>query len=409
MARKVKSSLASRSARLALPIRRKPHVFTALGRGIGLGYRRSQSCSAWVVRAANGHGYWTANLPGVPDDHEDADGVNVLDFFQACERARELARGKGGDTAKPASFGAAIDRYEADLKSRGGSPVNATRLRGHLSQTLLDTPVALLTAAALRDWRDHLFASGLKPASVRRTLASAKAALNLAAKLDPRITNDKAWKVGLSGIAQSHATVSRIVDDATVRALVAGAYALDPQFGLFVDVLASVGCRTSQAARLLVADLQDGSAPRLMLPSSRKGGKGRTSIRRPVPITLALARKLERAASGRPSDAPLLTRPDGSAWNPNSMELVRLFAQVAERLGIEQTAYCLRHSSIVRSLIAGTPTRVVAALHDTSTVQLERVYSAFIADHADTVARRGLIDTSTPTSDVNVVTLPARQ
>jgi hypothetical protein len=70
---------------------------------------------------------------------------------------------------------------------------------------------------------------------------------------------------------------------------------------------------------------------------------------------------------------------------------------------------CLRHSSIVRSLIAGTPTRVVAALHDTSTVQLERVYSAFIADHADTVARRGLIDTSTPTSDVNVVTLPARQ
>ena len=37
------------------------------------------------------------------------------------------------------------------------------------------------------------------------------------------------------------------------------------------------------------------------------------------------------------------------------------------RLGIEQTAYCLRHSSIVRSLIAGTPTRVVAALHDTST------------------------------------------
>ena len=68
---------------------------------------------------------------------------------------------------------------------------------------------------------------------------------------------------------------------------------------------------------------------------------------------------------------------------------------------------CLRHSSIVRSLIAGTPTRVVAALHDTSTVQLERVYSAFIADHADTVARRGLIDTSTPTPAVNVVTLPA--
>jgi integrase len=195
----------------------------------------------------------------------------------------------------------------------------------------------------------------------------------------------------------------------TVRAIVAGAYELDSQFGLFIDVLASVGCRTSQAARLLVSDLQDGSAPRLMLPSSKKGGKGRTSVRRPVPITITLARKLEQAATGRSKDAPLLKRPDGSAWNSNSMELVRLFAQVAERLKIAQTAYCLRHSSIVRALLAGTPTRVVAALHDTSTRQLESVYSFFISDHADAVARRGLIDTSAPAPDESAIPIAGRR
>jgi integrase len=407
MARKVKSPLASRGTRLAFPVRRKPHAFTALGRGIAIGYRRSQTCSAWVVRVANGHGYWTTNLNGVPDDHADADGSAVLDYFQACEQARTIARSKGAnagtDTSKPASFAAALDAYEKDLAARDGSTVNATRVRGHLPRSLLDKPVVLLTAAELRAWRDDLLAKGLKPASVRRTMSAAKASLNLAASLDARIIDRSAWNVGLSGIKQSHATVSRVVDDATVRAIVNGAYDLDPAFGLFVDVLASTGTRTSQAARLLVGDLQDGTSPRLMLPSSRKGGKGRASVRRPVPITAALARKLEQAAGGRDRAAPLLTRHDGSAWNPNSMELCKLFAQVPAKLGIEQTAYCLRHSSIVRSLLAGTPTRVAAVMHDTSTRQLESVYSFFISDHADAVARRGLLDTSTPTPDESVI------
>ena len=399
MARKIKSPLDNRSARLALPIRRKPHAWTTVAPGVGLGYRRNQSINTWVVRVANGRGqYWTANLAGIPDDFEAADGDAVLDYFQACERARAMGRGKSDGASRPASWAAALDAYENDLRARDGSALNASRVRGHLTPTLLNKPVALLTAAELRRWRDDLLGQGLKPATVRRTLAAAKASLNLVANLDPRVTDRSPWNTGLSGIASTHATVSRVVDDTTVIALVAGAYDLDPAFGLFIDVLASTGARTSQAAHLLVADLQDGAAPRLMLPSSRKGGKGRKSIRRPVPITLALARKLERAAAGRPPGEPLLTRVDGSAWNPNGMELWRLFAQVAKRLGIEQTAYCLRHSSIVRSLLAGTPTRVVAANHDTSTSQLERVYSHFIGDHSDAITRRGLLHT-TPDDD----------
>jgi hypothetical protein len=89
------------------------------------------------------------------------------------------------------------------------------------------------------------------------------------------------------------------------------------------------------------------------------------------------------------------------------MELTRLFAQVAKRAGIDQTAYCLRHSSIVRALLAGTPTRVVAANHDTSTIQIERVYSHFISDHADAVSRRGLLDTE-QLAHANVIPLGRR-
>ena len=56
------------------------------------------------------------------------------------------------------------------------------------------------------------------------------------------------------------------------------------------------------------------------------------------------------------------------------------------------TLYSLRHSSIARSLLAGTPIAVVAKLHDTSVRQIEAHYGKYILDHSDTIARRGLID-----------------
>jgi hypothetical protein len=56
-------------------------------------------------------------------------------------------------------------------------------------------------------------------------------------------------------------------------------------------------------------------------------------------------------------------------------------------------------------LIAGTPTRVVAANCDTSVVMLERTYSKFISDHSDAVARRGILDMAMPPRAENVVPL----
>jgi hypothetical protein len=61
--------------------------------------------------------------------------------------------------------------------------------------------------------------------------------------------------------------------------------------------------------------------------------------------------------------------------------------------------YALRHSAIVRQLLAGAPIRVVATAHDASVVQIEHTYSRFITDHSDTLLRRGLLDLSAPRGD----------
>ena len=57
------------------------------------------------------------------------------------------------------------------------------------------------------------------------------------------------------------------------------------------------------------------------------------------------------------------------------------------------TPYALRHSSIVRMLLAGTPVRVVAAHHDTGVAMIEQHYSKYIiGDPSDALTRKTLLD-----------------
>ena len=58
------------------------------------------------------------------------------------------------------------------------------------------------------------------------------------------------------------------------------------------------------------------------------------------------------------------------------------------------TIYALRHSAIVRALLANVPIRVVASTHDSSVLMIEKTYSRFITDHSDALSRRALLETA---------------
>jgi integrase len=406
MARRPRSStLETRTARLKLPVQRKPHAFTTIAPGIALAYRRCQGAGRWIVRVADGKGgNWQKGF-AIADDFEDANGASVLTFWQAQDKAKALARGTA-DTGRPITVAEALDDYALDLQVRGGLAGNVSRVRHHLPAALASKPVALLTSRELQHWRDAL---ALKSATVNRTTRQLKAALNLAARHDARITNINAWKVGLASLRDTHAARNTILTDAQVLALIAAAYAEDPAFGLLTEIAATTGARISQLVRLEVADLQaDRADPRLMMPGSRKGHAGKRIARKPVPLPPGLALKLRQAAAGRDPSAPLLLRADGAPWSATSSDQRRPFAQAVARVGLAAgtTFYSLRHSNIVRQILAGTPLRVIADAHDTSTAQIERSYSAHISGHTDAVLRRGLLDVpSSPAG--NVVTLSA--
>src|SRR5262249_25433204 len=83
-------------------------------------------------------------------------------------------------------------------------------------------------------------------------------------------------------------------------------------------------------------------------------------------------------------------------------------AMAAAGLSPQTVPYALRHSSIVRALLRGLATRLVADAHDTSVAMLERTYAKYIADHSDTALRAAQID-MTPTATDKVVSLPSRR
>jgi integrase len=329
----------------------------------------------------------------------------VLSFWEAQDMARKLARREPGDDAaddRPLTTDEALTLYEKDLISRGGSPYNAKHARLHLPASILSKPCALLGATELTKWRDGLLAKGLAPSTVNRCKTGLRAALELAGKHDPRIANQRAWKVGLAALPDAHVARNVILDDTTVRRIIAAAYDHARPLGLMTEVAAVTGARLSQMARLEVADLQaDRAEPRLLMPCS---AKGRVRIkrfeRRPLPITPALAAVLKQEAKGRAADAPLLLRSNGERWGYGRSRHHRNdFRAVVEAAGLDPdkvTLSAMRHSSIVRQLLANVPIRIVATLHDTSVKMIERTYSRFIAEHTDALARHALLDTAPP-------------
>ncbi|HEY1860589.1 MAG TPA: hypothetical protein VGG61_09565 [Gemmataceae bacterium] len=277
---------------MRLAVRGKPY-WVRIARGIKLGYRRGPG--TWSVRVADGHGKdWIRKFADA-DDHDEADANRVMSFWQAQDAAKALARGKDGTgDDRPITVEEALTAYEKELIANEADPYNANRVRRHLSSTLLTKPVALLKATELRKWRDGLIAKKLVPATVNRTKIGLHAALELAAKSDPRISNRQAWQVGLASLPDAVNARRMILPDANVRSLVAAAFGVDRGLGLLIETVAVTGARLSQLARLTVGDLQaDRPDPRLMMPSSRKGGRHKRKVSHvPVPIPATLAAKL---------------------------------------------------------------------------------------------------------------------
>jgi integrase len=392
-------TLKDKTARIKLAPRQKGKAyFATIEKGIQLGYRPCAGDGTWVLRYRKGGEDWQRDL-GTAADHVQADGSMRLDFAQAHARAMlQAAAGKDAapaGLAAPATVADAVGAYRADLQARGKSDRNADTAARHLDATLLAKPVALLTHKDMADFRKKLLV-GRSAATVNRVTTCLKAALSHSQKADrERITNAWTWTDGLEPIAGAAKARNQVLAAEDIRRAVAAAYEDSTEFGLLVELAAVTGARYSQLAAIRVCDLLV-ERSLVMVPSSNKGRGKKQRPAKPRAISRTLALKLQQAAADRAPEAPLLTKPRGSKWLEGDQG--ERFARLVEKLdlrdrnGVPATMYALRHSSITSRLLAGVPPRVVADMHDTSLVMIERTYSAQISDHADALLRQGQIE-----------------
>ena len=176
MARKIRdSALQTRTGRLALPVRRKPH-FVRIGLGISLGYRRNNVGGTWVLRVANGKGGAATKAIGSADDYDDANGHDVLTFWDAQERAKTIARaGTGSDSRLPLTIRVAAEIYLDALQARNANSARDARgrLKKHFLPALGDVLITDLTKTRLDRWLAGLVSRSDDAETVRRSKDSA--------------------------------------------------------------------------------------------------------------------------------------------------------------------------------------------------------------------------------------------
>jgi len=386
MARRVKDArLDTKAARAKLELRQEPH-WRLITEGRHLGYYKGARVGTWIARfrPPTGGAYHKHQL-GKADDTEDADGVTVLDFTQAQEKARAWFAGQIGPvvaSAGPITVASAAARYVGYMlatKSRKQAKDTLRRLRRHLPASLRRRPVAAVTKTELESWLWGLArrddgdreAERKSKDTANRVLTMLKAALNRAFNDDANgIPTDKAWR-----------TVKPFKDVGRSRVLTLDA----------AQRQRLINTTTGAIRNLVIATLLTGSRP---APGELAQARvrdfhadiGVVSIRgktgeRSVPLTNEGLRFFRSLTAGRHPDALLLPKDDGSPWGYNHQ--LRPMRAAAKRANLPKGAsmYTLRHTFATEHLMRGTDLKSLADIMGTSIAMLQKHYGHILASH----------------------------
>ena len=413
--------LQTRNARRDLGARKAPH-WASIGSGRKIGYRRPAGGGAgsWIARhrQEGPGGKWREKALGTADDFQDADGVTVLSFLQAQEKARawfleahEEATGEKVHRG-PVTVAQAMEAYLAHLDREGKRTAKGARQRADLRilPALGSLAVEKLTRLRLEKWRDELASSPplprgrvklrpepkrprkVKPekpapkppktaeekrrrkATANRILSVLKAALTYAKARGLVRCPDDAWRSVKPFRAVEEARQNYLTPEEQQRLLNA---IKEPDFKRLVAGALATGCRYGELARMTVGDFDPTSGT--VLIRETKAGKPRR-----IQLVGWGRAFFEGLTAGRKRTATLFQRDqaarrdpvgDPLAWGPSEqVRRMQVACDAAElpRMGFHQ----LRHSYASALVAAGMPLAYVAKLTGhADTRMLERHYA----------------------------------
>lgn len=384
MARTVRSAnLETRTARLKLA--RGRFHWAAVSEGLALGYRRAiAGHGSWTVRALDRDaGKYVTDRIGRADDYEDADGREILTYFQAAERARTLAaaaRGMGEPARGPCTVQtcaqAYLEWFRVHRKSYAGTK---TVIDAHILPRLGRRIVAELSTRELSKWHEALAASPARvrgpreasapahrkqdladPAVARRRRATANRILSVLRAIlnhawrDGRAPSDAAWR-RVKPFHNASEPLVRYLEPEEARRLV---NACAPDLRSLVRAGLLTGCRYGELVAFQVGDYRPPfSAEDAGAVYVRESKSGRP---RSVPLSREGAAFFDELAAGRAAGETLLLR-DRRPWGKNHQVRELSLACGRAKIAPAVSFHVLRHTYGSWLAQRGVPLQVIAA------------------------------------------------
>lgn len=411
MARTIRNQkIDSRSARAKLPPK-KSGYWATVAPGCSLGYRKGATGGAWLAKYVRDSLRKETTI-GPADDAMDANGVTAIDYADAQARARAwfetIAKQASAteEPEEPLTVDRALDDYLADYTRRGGKSLKDTSARAaaFIRPELGARLISSLTAKQLRDWHAGLAAAGarlrsakgetehktwtLDPtdpealrrrrATANRTLTILKAALNHAFR-EGKASSDLAWR-RVQPFREADSAKIRYLSESEITRL---ANATNPDFRPMVAAALLTGCRYGELAALQVCDF-DRKAETLLIRTS-KSGKARRVFLDDDGVTF-----LEQHTAGKPGDALIFARPDGSRWGKSHQHRPLREACKAGKINPAVSFHILRHTYASLRVMRGVPLQVLAGnLGHADTRMTEKHYAHLADSYARDMLRNG--------------------
>jgi integrase len=403
MPRKVKSrELDSRDARSRLKPRGMPY-YKSLDQKLHLGYRRIKSKSGtWWARHYLGGRQYDVEPIGTADDQSPADGIEILDFWQAQDKARArmgVRVSNGAGKIGPLTVKDAIEDYLQFLETnRKPSTARDSRYRAaaFILPGLGEMEVAELTTERLERWlagiaktaprvrtrpgdkqQHREIADGddhrQRKASANRLFTILKAALNRSWRRG-KVASDAAWR---------RVEPFENVDAARIRYLTVEeanrlVNACDEKFRPLVQAALQTGARYGELARLQVHDFNR-DAGTVAIRQSKSG--------RPRHIVLTDEGRafFEQLTVGRAGNEPMLGK-----WGDSHQRRPMLEAVKRAKIKPAISFHGLRHTWASLAVRNGVPLMIVARnLGHTDTRMAEKHYAHLAPDYIKEAIREG--------------------
>lgn len=347
--------LLTRNTRLKLAP--KHRFFARIERGLHLCYRRpdDRSSGTWSARTGLPGNRYEYQRLGTADDFIDADGVSVLSYDQAQQKARESVVREGAQiVGKPYTVGEALDDYLKYLEAEGRD-IHKTRVKieGHIRKRFGHRLANELTTSEIKRWHYSLVpadkegeAQRKSKATANRLLGTLKAALNLAFT-EKRVQSDAEWRRvrPFKNVTPQH---EDFPTPAEVRKFIAGC---DDDFSQVCLATAYTAARFGDLVAMKVRDF-DPKTKSVFVQGHKTGNP------RNAPLTDEAAKFFRKITKGRAAGAPMFIRADGQPWK--SAQQQKQLLKASERSGVTMTLTRLRHFYGSSLVTAGMSLQAVA-------------------------------------------------